>query len=114
MSASHSKQSWPSVFFRPIADITLAGHNHEMNSAIRVAVGTIGVVAAAALAALVIVESRYFSEWNWLWIVGFPLAVTIVLFRRSRPWVWPAAFAWLVICSFLAFVLTTQALGLGM
>jgi len=71
------------------------------------------VIGAAALAAYVAVARHFFSEWNWLCILGFPLVATVVLFRHSRPWVWPATFVWLAICSFLAFMATTQALGLG-
>lgn len=98
---------------RPIADTGPASHKPEMNSVVRIASANLSVVATAALAAWGIVASHFFSEWNWLWILGFPVAATFVLFRRSSPWVWAALFAWLAICSFFAFVLTTQALGLG-
>ena len=84
-----------------------------MNNIRRVASASIGVVATTALAACVIVANRLFSEWNWLWILGLPLAFTIIYFRRSPPWVWPAGFFWLAICSFFAFMLASQALGLG-
>ena len=84
-----------------------------MNSVLRIASGSLAVIGTAALAAYLVVASHFYSEWNWLWIMGFPLVATVVLFRRSRPWVWPATFAWLTACSFLAFMVTTQALGLG-
>jgi|tagenome__1003787_1003787.scaffolds.fasta_scaffold20536320_2 hypothetical protein len=84
-----------------------------MDSAARVASGSLAVVGTAALAAYFVVVSHLYSEWNWLWILGPPLGVTVVLVRRSKPWVWTATFAWLAICSFVAFMLTTQVLGLG-
>ena len=84
-----------------------------MNSVIRVGIGSLSVIAGAALAEVLIVENRFYSEWNWSFVIGLPLAVTIFLAPRFRPWVWPLAFTWLVICSFFAFMLTAQALGSG-
>jgi hypothetical protein len=84
-----------------------------MNSAGRVGIASAGVVATAFVGTCAIVATHFFSQWNWLWVVGIPLAVTAALFRRSPPWVWPLIFAWLAICSFFVVLLTNQALGFG-
>ena len=84
-----------------------------MDGVFRLTSASLAVVATAALAAWFVASSRIVSEWNWAWIVGFPIAATAIFFRRSLPWVWLVVFAWLAICSFVAFMTTAAELGLG-
>lgn len=88
--------------------------NHEMNNAVRVAGASLGVVIAAAAATYVVGEVQFWSEWNWLWLLGVPLLSCWIFFRRSSPWTWPAAFAWLMTCSFFTMALTAETLDLGL
>jgi hypothetical protein len=87
--------------------------NKDVSSLLRIVYASLGVMSAAALAAYSVAGNHFFSPWNWLLILGLPVVAIIVFFRRSPLSVWLASFAWLVICPFLAFMATGQALGLG-
>ena len=84
-----------------------------MNRGVRVASASGCVIAAAVLATYVVAANHFFSPWNWLWILGFPIAAIIVFFRRFSPWVWLGGFVWLTTCSFATFMLSSLAFGIG-
>ena len=111
-SAAHAVKA--DVCFPSIGDMSQTSDNHEMNNAVRVASASLGVVIAAAAATYVVVAIQFLSEWNWLWLVGVPLLSCGIFFRRSPPWIWPAAFAWLTICSFFSAVLTAEIFDVGL
>lgn len=84
-----------------------------MNTLFRIAGATVVAFATAALVAWCVVASQFFSSWNWLAIIGPPLAISYIALRREPLWMRAALFVWLAVVSFVGFLLTTQALGLG-
>ena len=84
-----------------------------MNLAVRLVSASLAVVATAALATSIMVASHFTSEWNWLWLLGFPFLYAVLVFRRHSLWMRIWALPWLEICAFFTMTITTAAIGGG-
>ena len=75
------------------------GQTIGMEPFFRIAGATVVAYALAALTALCVVESRFFSSWNWLAILGPPFAISYIALRSAPQLTRTAVFAWLAVVS---------------